>query len=209
MCFWLSPAKRTELHYPYGIVMWFAIRSRLWVLITWLRLGWELPPGASISLKAFNENSRVTVSLPALCDFIAKKRIADEWGWVDTWCSPWGRKNTELTLFILAFKCCSNCIRCAKPLPLKGMCGCTLGVRAGCKTHVPTGLRKHRTDTTCTSFGLFFCGKVFCWVYSTVFTPCLLRCLYGVSQVRMFLKKVLCKEFPGWGGVAITSISLS
>ena len=39
-----------------------------------------MPPRVSISLKAFNEISRVEVSFPALCDIIPKKRIAKELG---------------------------------------------------------------------------------------------------------------------------------
>lgn len=61
-----------------------------------------MPPGASISLKAFNENCRLEVSFPTLCDFVPKNRIANELGHVYTWYSPWRSKNTELILFILS-----------------------------------------------------------------------------------------------------------
>lgn len=63
-------------------------QSKCALTFAWFHLGWELPPRASISLKAFNENSRVEVLFPTSCDFIPKKRTANELGCLYTWCSP-------------------------------------------------------------------------------------------------------------------------
>ena len=86
-----------------------------------------MPPRASISLKAFNEVSRVEVSFSALCDVIPKKKIASELGmYIHNGIHPGRARNTEFSLFILSFKgtecvCCHDCVKSSYVLPVKGV----------------------------------------------------------------------------------------